>query len=89
MTHGLKIWPGEFEAVRTGRKLHEVRRADRDFKVGDSLILREFVPNGSYDICTRESLGAFTGNNILRTITYVTPGGAWGLPANVCVLSIK
>ncbi|HMJ04772.1 MAG TPA: DUF3850 domain-containing protein [Chthoniobacterales bacterium] len=95
MTHILKVWPGEFEAVQRGVKLHEVRRNDRDFSVGDSLILREFIPkldqttgqpardeNGS-------TIGTFTSHEVLRYVTYITPGGAWGLPADICVLSIK
>lgn len=41
-THELKIDPLPYEGVRTDRKLHEVRVADRDFQVGDELLLREF-----------------------------------------------
>jgi hypothetical protein len=84
MTHSLKSWPGEFEAVRTGVKTHEVRCNDRDFKLGDFLILEEWVPVG--DDCTE---GRFTGRSVLRTITYITPGGSWGLGEKICVLSIK
>jgi hypothetical protein len=88
MTHLLKIWPGEFEAVASGCKMHDVRRADRQFAVGDSLILREFVPSGASDPKTRESLGIYTGQQILRRVTYITPAGSWGLPTDVCVLSL-
>ena len=37
--HNLKIDARWFEAVRTGRKKAEVRRADRAFQVGDELLL--------------------------------------------------
>jgi hypothetical protein len=84
MTHTLKIWPGEFLAVCEGRKTHEVRRADRNFKVGDSLILKEWVPEGE-DL----SIGRFTDRAVLRKITYITPGGSWGLADDLCVLSIQ
>ncbi len=95
MTHLLKIWPGEFEAVRCGEKRHEVRRADRDFSVGDSLILREFIPE--LDQATGRpsrdeqgaTIGRFTNHELLRTVSYITPAGAWGLPKDLCVLSIK
>jgi hypothetical protein len=84
MTHVLKIWPGAFEAVADGRKTHEVRCNDRDYKAGDMLVLKEWVPIG--DDCAE---GRFTGRGLLRTITYITPGGSWGLALNVCVLSIR
>jgi hypothetical protein len=40
--HRLKILPEYFEAVRKGIKNFEVRKKDRDFRVGDMLILREW-----------------------------------------------
>lgn len=40
--HFLKILPEYFEMVRSGNKPFEVRKNDRNFKVGDTLILREF-----------------------------------------------
>lgn len=84
MTHHLKIWPGEFEAVRSGRKTHELRKADRAFAVGDLVILEEWIPTGE-DL----SEGRFTGRSILRKITYITLGGSWGLADDLCVLSIQ
>lgn len=39
MIHELKILPEYFEAVTSGRKQFEIRKNDRDFKVGDQLIL--------------------------------------------------
>lgn len=62
MTHELKILPEYFEAVVSGRKQFEIRENDRDFKVGDLLILRE------YDIWVDE----FTGNSYKAEITYIT-----------------
>ena len=62
MTHELKILPEYFEAVTSERKQFEIRENDRDYKVGDLLILRE------YDIWVDE----FTGNSYKAEITYIT-----------------
>lgn len=62
MIHELKILPEFFEAVTSGRKQFEIRKNDRDFKVGDQLILKE------YDIWESK----FTGNSYKAEITYIT-----------------
>lgn len=42
MIHELKILPKYFDDIRYGKKRFELRRNDRDFKVGDYLALNEF-----------------------------------------------
>jgi hypothetical protein len=44
MTHELKSTPDFFKAIRSGHKTFEIRENDRNFKVGDVLVLREFIP---------------------------------------------
>lgn len=44
MEHFLKIQPQYFEEVRNGNKSFEIRKNDRDFKVGDTLYLQEYNP---------------------------------------------
>lgn len=78
MIHELKCWPEPFQAVREGRKHHEVRKADRHFVEGEELLLREWDP-------TR---GEYTGRTEFAVIGHVTRPGTWGLPADVCVFSI-
>lgn len=94
MTHFLKTWPAEFEAVARGDKTHEVRScADRRFVVGDDVVLCEFVPAvgpaGVERDAQGHTLGRFTNRALLRRVTHVTPGGGWGLPEGLCVLSIN
>lgn len=41
-THELKIYPKYFEAILDGKKTFEIRKNNRNFHVGDSIVLREF-----------------------------------------------
>ena len=77
ITHELKIWPEFFNAVITGKKLAEVRKDDRGFQVGDTLILNE------YDNLRSE----YTGRSTVREVTYIARGIA-GIAPGYCVLSI-
>lgn len=80
--HELKTWPAPFSSVWDGSKKYEIRVDDRGYAVGDFLRLREYDPRGS------SYRGRFSDRAVLARVTYMTPGGQWGLPANVCVLSI-
>ena len=42
--HDLKCWPAFFQAILDGRKKAEVRRDDRGYLTGDTLLLREWDP---------------------------------------------
>ncbi len=99
--HYLKCWPEPFEACAIGIKTHEVRRQDRmiPYRIGDVLILREFTPNfGEKDDKATERAneggataydGDYTGRELRRVVTCITPGGKFGLPEGVCVMSIR
>lgn len=78
MRHELKTWPEPFRAVRHKEKKYEIRVNDRDYQVGDVLHLREWDP----------SLETYSGYGVKAVVTYMTRGGEWGLPANMCVMSI-
>lgn len=77
--HELKTWPLYFQEVWAGRKTHEIRVNDRNYQVGDYLFLREYDP----------TLKEYTGNECAVLVTYITEGGSWGLPENICVMSIR
>lgn len=60
--HHLKAWPEFFQKLKTREKNFEVRRNDRDYRVGDTLFIREWDP--------REE--TFTGEEpIAAEVTYV------------------
>lgn len=76
-THKLKILPEFYKAVYDGSKRFECRKADRDFKVGDRLIMEE-APE---PLCG-------TGRKVMATVTFVLPGGQFGIDPEWCVLGI-
>jgi hypothetical protein len=76
----LKTWPAFFSATEAGIKPFEMRRDDRQFRVGDVLELCEFDPDG----------GAYTGRVVRRRVTYVMRGKpAFGLKAGYVVMGLK
>lgn len=38
-THTVKSWVHFFDAIESGNKKHDLRKNDRNYKVGDTLIL--------------------------------------------------
>lgn len=48
MVHALKILPSFYEDVIQHRKTFEVRKNDRHYAVGDTLILQEYSPDNGY-----------------------------------------
>lgn len=85
--HELKTWPEPFQAILDGKKRHEVRVDDRGYMVGDVLVLREWDPSSVS--CTVSVPRGFTSRIIRAEVTYVTQAGTWGLPTNLCVISIE
>lgn len=75
--HELKILPEYFVAVLEGKKTFELRKNDRDYKVGDTLKLKEF--DGE----------KYTQNVTYRTIAYIFKGGQYGLDNDYVILGIK
>ncbi|MGR3221326.1 MAG: DUF3850 domain-containing protein [Candidatus Anammoxibacter sp.] len=86
MVHELKIYPMYFREVKSGAKPFEVRKNDRDYKVGDELLLKEFVPVGYYEDENKEY---YTGEICHRKITYVLKGGDFGIEKGTAVLGLQ
>ena len=74
-THELKTWPQYFAATDEGRKTVEVRRNDRDFRVGDLLVLMEYEPRQR----------SYSGRRLVRMVTEVHDLAAIGLPGFVAM----
>lgn len=76
LTHELKTWPPFFEEVMNGIKSFEIRKDDRGFMVGDTLILREY------------DLGEYTGRQIEKIVKYKLIGGQFGVEKGYCILGL-
>ena len=97
--HELKSWPEFFNAVMDGTRTFEIRQNDRNFQVGDRLILKEFEPckrcNGtgrerwdawdSGQCSCNKPHGKFTGRWVLVQVRYITD---FGQPKDQVVMSI-
>lgn len=66
--HYLKTWPSYFQAIKAGDKPFEVRRNDRDYQPGDTLILQEWDP--------RKGGGVYTGDWLGFKAGWIVYGGA-------------
>lgn len=75
--HELKIWPEYFEPVRAFDKRFEIRKDDRDYQVGDTLLLKEWDPTTTQ----------FTGRHQRVRVTYIYRGPL--AAEGHCVMSIK
>lgn len=79
MTHALKTWPDFFKQVQDGIKSFELRKNDRDYKLGDQLLLQEYDPKTD----------KYTGQEWKGEITYVFSDEKFGLKKGYVLLGIK
>ena len=63
MEHRLKTWPLFFADVSTGAKTFDIRKDDRNFQVGDTLLLLEFDPE--------HYVKKYTGREIRVIVNYI------------------
>lgn len=83
--HKLKSWPAFFNEIIEDKKRHDMRRNDdREFEIGDILLLQEWDNN----------IEAYTGKECEVKVTYITSEKfpcAWSpiaLDSKFCILSI-
>lgn len=58
MIHELKTYPQYFNEVKLGYKKFEVRKFDRNYQLGDTLVLKEWFEE-------------YTGQELTATVTYI------------------
>jgi hypothetical protein len=84
-THVVKSWPKFFSHISAGIRTHELRRNDRDYRLGDRLELHEYTPEtGTYtgQVCTVEITSLTSTQE-----TCAVSGEA--LNRDFCILSVK
>lgn len=72
--HKLKVWATFWPALVSGEKSFELRKNDRDFKVGDTLLLRE----------VDEDL-VYTGQELRKRVTFIVHGGFGLVFGHICM----
>lgn len=84
-THYVKSWAHFYDAIAAGQKTHDLRKNDRDYRVGDKLILQR------YDNIN----GVYTGEELPVEVTYITNNtvpcafSSAVLPSDYAILSIQ
>jgi hypothetical protein len=63
--HDIKSWPEHFAASAAGLKPFEVRKNDRDYRVGDRITLHEWIPLGAGE-------GRYTGRTLELDVIFIT-----------------
>src|SRR5258705_5411646 len=83
--HEMKSQPQFFSEILAGRKTHDLRQADRSFRVGDLIRLREWLPDQEQ----------YTGREAILEVTYITDcnspcaNSPAALHPDFCILSVK
>lgn len=79
-SHDLKTWPEVFLKVIEGTKTFEIRKNDRDFKVGDMVKMSEYDPKNE----------KYTGRETnYFEIVYILEGGQFGLEPGFVAMQLK
>jgi hypothetical protein len=84
-THELKSWSQFFRPIAAGERAHELRRNDRDYRVGDRVLLRE------YDPASETYSGSFCEAVITSMTSRDVPCAVsdQGLNPDFCILSVR
>lgn len=75
MIHALKIDPEYYENIKNGKKRFEIRRNDRNFRVGDYLALNELD----------DTRTEYTGRSLIAKVTYILSNENYLQPGFVAI----
>lgn len=81
MEHRLKTVQPFFDDVKSGKKSFEIRFNDRNYQIGDTLVLEEYDDTAF--------TAGYTGQVLRKTITYVLKDCPhYGLRDGYCILGL-
>lgn len=86
MIHELKTDPVVFKAVQARLKRFEIRKADRNFQVGDILLLKETAYSGE-EMKQGKPL-VYTTEQLAVEVLHILYGPIYGLEKDWCIMSI-
>lgn len=86
LIHTLKTLPAYFRAIQDGKKNFELRKHDRLFELGDTLVLQEYQ-----EATDDESFRGYTGKELIFEIGYILTAVQIpnGLKKGYCILGLK
>ena len=89
--HFLKLNDRFFDAVANGIKTFEIRKNDRDYKVGDTLVLKEVNDDGKHLTYADHNLGINLDYEIKVAVTYILTHEDFpdGVPEGYVAMSIE
>lgn len=94
MEHVLKTHPAMFRAVRDGRKNFEVRKDDRAYQAGDTVVLQFHDPDMPGGNFPAPPMSPWLDSDpddrsaLHRKVTFVLRGGQYGVEPGYVVLAL-
>lgn len=85
--HIVKCWPDYYDAIERGDKPFDVRRDDRGYQKGDTLVLQRTQPRDKFTV-DYDGYGK-AKHELRRKITYILTGGQFGLEPGYVVLGLE
>jgi hypothetical protein len=83
--HDVKCWPQFFDTIESGQKPFELRKNDRNYQVGDTMLIREWNPS------TKKYSGRQTRQLIISKLDHRAGAGCaaeFGLREGYVILGI-
>lgn len=88
MEHVLKTLPVYFDAIKRGEKNFEVRRDDRGFQRGDTLVLQRLNDSGYFTHLVELDVHGKARHEMRKRISYILTGGQLGVQAGYVVMAL-
>jgi len=90
-THRLKLHEDYFEAVKHGIKTFEIRKNDRNFKVGDVLDLMLYRRTGKKTVFDEDIMQVYQEDHFKAVVTYILTHEEFpiGIPEGYVCMAIR